>query len=559
MPKISGSQFVADSLEAYGVTHVFFVPVIISHSLAQMEFRTGIQRIMTHAEKSAVYMADGYARACGRPGISFAQCIGAANLAAALRDPFMACSPMVVFTGGPYTYTRHRHAYQEIDDFSMFKPVTKFSARVDHVSRLPDMLRQAFRTATTGTPGPAHIELEGHMGELEQQVDELTIVPEPQFGKLPGLRSQADPAAVAQAAQLLAKADRPVIVAGGGVRSSGAGAELRELAERLAVPVATSMNAKDVLPGNHPLNVGVPGTYSRKSANQVVLESDLVFFIGSLTGSQVTAKWRVPRPGTSVIQLDINPEELGRHYPNRVSLLGDAKATLAQLLEEVDASTAAKRFEWLARAEELGRQWRDESAEMMNSEAVPIRPERLCKDLSELMPPDTLLVSDTGHAGMWTGGMVDLNKPGQGFIRTAGSLGWGLPAALGAKLALPERPVLLFSGDGGFWYHLSELETAVRYGINAVMLINNNQSLNQTVDCYKDAYGGQLTGRHGELWRFNDVKFTDIARTMGVEGIRVQKPGELVGALDKAFSANKPFVVEVMTDIDAMAPLAYVG
>ena len=482
MPKISGSQFVADSLEAYGVTHVFFVPVIMSHTLAQIEHRTGIQRIMTHAEKSAVYMADGYARASGRPGISFAQCIGAANLAAALRDPFMACSPMVVFTGGPYPYTRHRHAYQEIDDFSMFKPVTKYSARVDRVSRLPDVLRQAFRSATTGTPGPAHIEVEGHMGELEEQVDELLLVPEPQFGQVPGLRSLADPDAVAQAARLWERANRPVIVAGGGVRSSAAGAELIELAERLAIPVATSMNAKDVMPGNHRLNVSVPGTYSRKSANQVVLEADLVFFVGSHSGSQVTGKWRVPRPGTPVIQLDIDPEELGRHYPNQVSLLGDVKATLAQLIEAADASTATNRAAWLDRT-----------------------------------------------------------------------------AALGAKLALPDRPVLLFSGDGGFWYHLAELETAARYGINAVLLSNNNQSLNQTVPCYKDAYGGQLSGRHGKLWKFMEVNFTDIARTMGVEGIRVQKPVELAGALDKAFSSNKPFVVEVMTDMSAMAPLAFLG
>ena len=453
---------------------------------------------------------------------------------------------------------RHHEPYA-CPDGAQFKPVTKFSARVDHVSRLPDVLRQAFRAATTGTPGPAHIEVAGHMGELEEQVDELTIVPEPQFGRVPGLRSLAEPAAVAQAARQLEKADRPVIVAGGGVRSSGAGAELTELAECLAIPVATSMNAKDVLPGNHRLNVGVPGTYSRKSANQVVLEADLVFFIGSLTGSQVTGKWRVPRPGTPVVQLDINPEELGRHYPNQVSLLGDVKATLGQLIEAADASTAANRAAWVARTEALGREWREEFAEVMNSDAVPIRPERLCKDLSELMPADTLLVADTGHAGMWTGGMIDLDKPGQGFIRTAGSLGWGLPAALGAKLALPGRPVLLFSGDGGFWYHLSELETAARYGINAVMLINNNKSLNQTADVFKDAYGGKLTGQHGKMWQFMDVNFTDIARTMGVEGIRVQKPGELSGALDKAFSLNKPCVVEVMTDIDAMAPLAFLG
>ncbi len=557
MPRLSGAQFIADSLATYGVTHVFFVPAIMNHTLAELDLRTDVKRIMTHGEKSAVYMADGYARASGRPGISFAQCVGAANLAAALRDPFLACSPMVVFTGGPYAATRHRHTYQEIDDFSLFKPLTKYSAQVHRVSRLPDVLRQAFRAATTGTPGPAHIELQGHMGEVELEVDELPVIAEPQFGQVPAFRPSADPLAVAQAARRMAAAERPVIVAGGGVRTSGAGPELMELAERLAIPVATALNAKDVIPGNHPLNVGVPGLYCRKSANQVVLEADLVFFIGSHTGSQVTFRWQVPPVGTPVIQLDINPAELGRHYPNEVSLLGDAKVVLRQLIEAADACTAPRRDRWVARAKVLVRAWYDEFASLLKSYAIPIRPERLCRELSRLMPPDTLLVSDTGHAGMWTGGMIDLNKPGQGFIRAAGSLGWGLPAALGAKLAQPDRPVLLFSGDGGFWYHLSELETAVRWNINAVLLVNNNKSLNQEIDPYTKAYGGQLRARHAELWQFSNVSFAELARTMGAEGFRVQSPSDLSGALARAFASRRPSVVEVMTEMSALAPLAF--
>ncbi|HJN08488.1 MAG TPA: thiamine pyrophosphate-binding protein [Pirellulaceae bacterium] len=550
MSRLSGAQFIADSLAANRVSHVFFVPAIMNQTLAELDLRTDINRVMTHGEKAAVYMADGYARASGRPGVCFAQCIGAANLAAALRDPFLACSPLVAFTGGPYPATRHRHAYQQIEDFPLFKPLTKYSASVDQISRLPDVLRQAFRAATTGTPGPAHIELQGHMGELELEVDELPIIAQEQFSQVPALRPSADPQAVAEAARRLQEAERPVIVAGGGVRTSGAGAELVELTQRLAIPVATSMNAKDVIPGNHPLNVGVPGLYCRKSANQVVLEADLIFFVGSHTGSQVTFNWQVPPVGTPVIQLDINPEELGRHYPNEVSLLADAKVALWQLVEATDPSTspstAAKRDAWVARAGTLARRWREEFAPLMNSEAVPIRPERLCRELTQLMPADTLLVSETGHSGMWTGGMIDLNEPGQGYLRAAGSLGWGLPAALGAKLALPERPVLLFSGDGGFWYHLSELETAVRWNINAVLLINNNRALSQEIDIYTKAYGGQLRGKHAEL-----------ARTMGADGFQVRKPGELSGALDKAFSSKKPSVVEVMTEMTAVAPLAF--
>jgi acetolactate synthase-1/2/3 large subunit len=160
---------------------------------------------------------------------------------------------------------------------------------------------------------------------------------------------------------------------------------------------------------------------------------------------------------------------------------------------------------------------------------------------------------------MWTGGFLDLVHPGQGYIRAAGSLGWGLPAALGAKLAQPERPVLLFSGDGGFWYHLAELETAVRWGIHVVLLINNNKSLNQERDVYRAAYGGRLQGRHAELWHFTDVSFAAIAGAMGAMGIRVMKPSDLNAALDRAFAAQRPCVVEVLSDPEAVAPLAWVG
>lgn len=558
MPKMTGAHFIAKSLESYGVTHVFFVPAIMSHTLAELDLSTGIKRIMTHGEKSAVYMADGYARASGRVGVSFAQCIGAANLAAGLRDAFLACTPLVVFTGGPYPQSRGRHFYQQINDFPLFAPLTKFSERVDHVSRLPDLMRQAFRSATTGTPGPVHLELNGHLGELEQEVSDLEVVPERRFGSVPPFRTAADLDSLTAAARLLEQAERPIMVVGGGARASGAGREVIALAERLSIPVATSLNAKDLVPAGHPLAVGVPGQYSRKSANQAVLEADLVFFVGSHTGSQVTFKWQIPRAGTRVVQLDIDPAELGRHYPNAVSLCGDVKMSLNQLLNMVSVATKEHRLAWLSRVQSLGRDWRSEFAEQLDSEAVPIHPARLCRELSDLLPTDALVVAETGHAGMWTGAMLDLKHPDQGYIRAAGSLGWGLPAALGAKLAVGPRPVLLFTGDGGFWYHLSELETAVRWNIPAVLLVNNNKSLNMEIDIYTDAYGGALKANHAELWKFADVSFASVAEQIGAKGITVRKPGEIGGALDEAFSCGKPCVIDVLTEIEALAPTAFI-
>jgi acetolactate synthase-1/2/3 large subunit len=328
---------------------------------------------------------------------------------------------------------------------------------------------------------------------------------------------------------------------------------LRALAERLNAPVATSLNAKDVIPGNHPLNVGVPGLYSRASANHVLLEADLVLFAGSKTGNQVTLKWQVPPLSVKVIHLDIDPAEIGRHYPDTLGVLGDAKLGLAELTDAL-GTDAGDHADWARRAADLVRSWREQWAEPMASDQVPIRPERLSAELTAHLPDDALLVSDTGHSGMWTGGMIDLCRPGQGYIRAAGSLGWGLPAALGAQVAQPGRPVVLFTGDGGLWYHIGELETAARRQIPAVIVVNNNGSLNQEINPYSAAYGGSLHGRHGELWHFRETDFARVAESMGVLGLTVKKAADFEGALHKALASNGPAVIDVVTDVEALAP-----
>jgi acetolactate synthase I/II/III large subunit len=552
--KTSGAEYLARTLDAYGVTAVFFVPTILSKTLYEMEMRTDISRILTHGEKAAVYMADGYARASGRPGVCMAQTVGAANLAAGLRDPFLGCSPVIALTGGPYNWSRGRNYYQEIEDFPLFKPVTKFSAQVTDAGRLPDLLASAFSVSVAGQPGPTHLEVFGHSGEDVEDGEVAAAVPAPRPFAVPAYRTRAPADAIAAAVRLLAAASRPVIVAGGGVRASGASAELRALAERLNIPVATALNAKDQLPGDHPLNVGVPGVYARASANQVLLEADLVLYVGSKTANQVTLNWQIPPISTKTIQLDIEPAELGRHYPDTLGLVTDAKLGLADLAAAAEPDDSPARLAWARRAQDIVRRWRDQYAELMASDAEPIRPERLAAEFSRHLPDDALLVSDTGHSGMWTGGMVDLTGPGQGYIRAAGSLGWGLPAALGAQVARPDRSVILWTGDGGLWYHVGELETAARWRIPAVIVVNNNRSLNQEIHPYSKAYGGSLHGRHGELWHFRDTDFAAVAESMGVLGLTVRKAADFDAALEKALASRGPALINVVTEIEAMAP-----
>ena len=218
------------------------------------------------------------------------------------------------------------------------------------------------------------------------------------------------------------------------------------LAERLDIPVAVTMNGKECIPDDHPLSVGNVGTYGRRAANQVVAEADLVFFAGSRAGGLTTNNWKLPAPGTPTIQLDINGEELGRNYPAGVGLLGDAKLTLRQMVE-VTPGTA--RPAWRARAQALLAEWRAGLEAACRSDAMPIRPERLCRELTEFLPAQAILVSDTGHAAIWTGTMVGLRRPGQRYLRCAGTLGWGLPGRAGGQVRPAEPPGrLLHRGRG---------------------------------------------------------------------------------------------------------------
>ena len=556
MARMTGAQALAEMLQGYGVSHVFMVPAVLRRTFAEMEHRTKIKRLHTHGEKAAAYMADGYARASGRPGVCMAQVVGALNLAAGLRDAWLAHSPVIAFTGGRDPKTKFRKVYQEVDDVPAFETVTKWNATVDAVERIPDMVRQAFRAAVSGAPGPVHLQFRGNEGQIDQEEADMEPFCESRFAQVPPFRPEPDAASVRAALMLLKEALQPVIVAGGGVRASGAAHELVALAEKLQIPVATSLNGKDSINGSHPLSVGVVGTYSRESANRVVAMADLVFFIGTEAGGMTTHVWTVPKVGVAAIQIDIDPEALGRNYPLKVAVNGDAKATLVRMLGEADTSSAARREPWLATVRGLCEEYAAKYGELLESDAVPIRPERLCSELTRHTPDDAIVVVDTGHAGMWMGGMYDLNSANQDYLRSAGHLGWAFPAGLGAKCACPDRPVVTFTGDAGLWYHIAEIETAVRWRINAVTVVNNNASGNQSKRGFDRAYGGKQTEQAHELWTFNPMNFARLAENMGALGLRVEKAADFAPALARALEAKRPAVIDVVTDIEALAPLA---
>jgi acetolactate synthase-1/2/3 large subunit len=554
----TGARVLAEMLDGYGVTHVFHVPAILRRTMVEIEARTGIKRIRPHGEKPAAYMADGYARASGKPGICMAQVVGAQNLAAGLRDAYLAHSPVIAFTGGRDPRTKFRHVYQEVDDLPSFETVTKFNATIDAVERIPDLLRQAFRVAVSGSPGPVHLQFAGNEGQIDQEEADMEVLWEERFARVLPFRPAALDTELIAALDLIKAAERPVLVAGGGVRASGGSSALVGLAELLNIPVATSLNGKDTIPGTHPLSVGVVGTYSRASANQVVGESDLVVFIGTTTGGMTTHSWQVPPIGRRAIQIDIDPEALGRNYPLEIAIQADARTALLRMAELIGPVTDPKSSAWGDHAGNVVSAWRDEWHHLTNSDAVPLRPERISADLTRLVPDDAIVVVDTGHAGMWMGGFYDVRVETQSYLRSAGHLGWAFPASLGAKCASPDRPVVCFTGDSGLWYHIAEIETAVRFGINTITVVNDNHSGNQSMRGFDRAYGGKQTEQAKELWVFTEVDFARIAEDIGAVGIRVEKPEDFGRAMERALESDRPVVIDVVTEIEAVAPPAVV-
>jgi len=548
---MNGSEWLARALAGTGTTHVFFVESVLRRTLLELR-DLGVTPILAHTEKAAAYMADGYARVARRPGLCMAQAVGAANLASGLQDPYLGRSPVIALTGRKPPSFQHRNAYQELAHSPLFAAVTKFSSPVDSTAELPRLLRHAWRAALSEMPRPTHLDLSGNQGdEIELGRTSEPPVIDPEARSIPAHRPVADSADIERAAAVLTAARRVAIVAGDGAAASQAGPELLALAEALAAPVATTLGARGIIPTTHRLSARVAGSYSAPPANRIVHGADLVLFVGCDTGDQVTLNWRVPRPDATIVQIDADPLELGRSYPNTTGLLGDPKATLARLTRVIGHPARDTGF-----AEEAARivvDWRAIMVPLMDSEVGLPRVERLCAEVSRALPPDAILVADTGYSGIWTGTLVELNGAGQTYLRAAGSLGWSFPASLGAKCAAPGRQVLCFTGDGAFYYHLAELETARRCGIAVAVVVNNNSGFGQNLTGVRRVAGNR-PGRGEELIRFGPTDFTEVAKSFGVRGIRVERADALALALNEALHAGEPVVVDVVTDIEPRAP-----
>lgn len=550
---IKGARYIAETLRAYGVDHVFFMDAVLRRTLAECG-TVGIRRILAHSEKGAAYMADGYARASGRATVVMAQSVGAANLAAGLQDARLFGAPLIAMTGRHIAAFQYRNAYQELPHEPMFSAFVKSSYRVDVPDQLPRTMRQAFRDAVSPPVRPVHVDVAGNTGSVTDFA-ELAVDPavEPEYARVPAQRTQPDPGQLARAVRALSAAQRPVLIAGAGAVMAQAEKAIRDFAEKTSIPVLASLDAKAVLTDDHPLFGGVVGTYSCNCANRLVAEADLVLFVGCDAGDQVTNNFTLPRPGVATIQIDTDPAELGRNFGGTIGIQSDLDAALGALASMMPA---AERKQWCARLRTLVQEWRDEIASRLNSDAVPIRPERICRDLGDWLPADAIVVADTGYASQWTGTMLPLRHSNQRYFRAAGSLGWAFPAALGVKCACPDRPVICFTGDGGMMYHLTELETALRWNLPTITIVNNNSRLGQGLRNLTAAHKG-IEGRLEDLCVYLPTNYAAVAESFGALGIRVEKPSDLRPAFERALKANRPAVIDVVSDPMILADLSW--
>ncbi|WP_159450455.1 thiamine pyrophosphate-binding protein [Bradyrhizobium mercantei] len=551
----TGADILAEQLLKSGVSHIFFVDAILRDTLIKLR-KAGVSTVLAHSEKAAAYMADGFARITGKPGVCMAQSVGAANLAAGLQDAWLGMHPVIAITGRKPASQQDRNAYQEIDHQKAFAAVAKYSGSISTITDVPRVMAQAWRYAVSGTQRPVHIDVAGLMGETLEMCTPSSKQPDPvspmqRLSLIPPLEQ------LKAAAREIAEARRVVIVAGTAAVSSAAGPALTEIAEFLDAPFATTTGARAMAPTRHRLGIGCIGSYGNPVTNSIVHEADLVLVVGCQLSDQNTHGWRIPAAGQRIVQIDSDPHEIGRNYPNCLAVAGDPRLAIEGLLKILKESGGGPRArDFGTRAETEMASWRTKHGSDAMNGKNPVSVERLCAEITAALPPDGIVVADTGYSTIWSSALIEFNGAGQSYIRAAGSLGWSFPAALGAKCAAPDRPVICFTGDGAFYYHLPELETALRNDIAIVVVINNNSGFGQGAVNMRAR--GLAMDDVDHMAGFRRTNFAEIAKAFGVEAVRIEQPGDLASALKSALASNRITVIDVVTDFLSRPPEPWV-
>ncbi|TWI35761.1 acetolactate synthase catalytic subunit [Paracoccus sulfuroxidans] len=553
----SGAHVLAEALQRHGVTQVFGQSIPSAFFLAAPDY--GIRQVGYRTENGGAAMADAFARISGQVAVVTAQNGPAATLLVpGLAEALKASIPVVAIVQDVSRLHTDKNAFQELDHLALFSGVAKWVRRVTEISRIEDYVDMAFAAAATGRAGPAVLLVPlDILDELRAGVPQTPR--QASLGRYPLDPVAPDPARVAEAAALLAGAERPLVIAGGGVHSARAYAALGELQE-LGFPIATTVMGKGAVDETHPLTLGIAGYFMGPGARaaelaQMVREADVILLVGNRTNQNGTDSWKLYPEGARYIQLDIDGSEVGRNY-EALRLVGDARLGLEALVaalkgKDLSARAAARPGVEAEIAEGLAKGAAARDARR-NSDASPLRPERVVAEIDRLIGPDAIVVADASYSSIWVADGITIRQPGQRVLTPRGlaGLGWGLPYALGAKAAQPDAPVVCLTGDGGFAHVWGEIETSKRMNLPVVVVVLNNQILG-----YQKHAELTLFGAHTDVVHFQPVDHAAIARACGVEGIRIDNPADLPAALETALSSNVLTVIDVVTDERAYPPV----
>ena len=513
--------------------------------------RLGLAHHLIDDERTGIFAADAYAKVSGRVGLVDATLgPGATNLVTGLVEALNAGSPIVAIVGDSHRDHSWKNMTQESRQVEILRPACKELIRVESIGRIPELVRRAFTVATSGRPGPVVLDVPEDIAHTIHDFDAADFYGDARFESVPALRSRPDAAAVAEAAQLLTQAKRPIILAGGGVHISGAAAALTAFADELSIPVAHTLTGKGAIPCNSPLSVGLFGRYDR-IANDLIDAADVILVVGCKLGEIATKRYTLPASSKIVIHLESLAEEMGRTLQTYLPLWGDARLGIQDLHQEVAAEGPAIRERQAAYRDEISRKiaaWRAEVDDRVNSSEVPINIARLLTEINRALPADGYLVADGGFAAHWSGLLFDTKEPGRRFVPDRGfaSIGYGLPGAIGVAMAATGHPVLSITGDGGFNMAVGALETARRLGVTFTVIVVNNAASGY-VKALQHLVYGEGSYHASDLCELN---YADIARSFGCQGIRVESPDELAGALKQALASEGPTVLDVVVTRD---------
>jgi thiamine pyrophosphate-dependent acetolactate synthase large subunit-like protein len=534
MGSITGSELLAKSLKAQGMDTLFYLmggPMLETESAC---IKLGVRAIDSRHEQGASMMAHAYSRLTRRPGVCMASSgPGTINMATGVANAFIDAAPLVAVGGTSPRVYFGMDAFQEVDQLSLFKPITKWATRVLDAKRIPDVVATAFRQATSGRPGPVFLDLPG---DILGEVVEESSVTMPAHWK-PAPRAHGDPAAISEAIALLARAERPLIIAGSGVWWSDAAAVLQTFVETAGIPFYTTPLSRGSIPEDHELAF----LFARAKAFS---EADVVLNVGTRF-NYVIQFGRPPRWATDlkVIQVDVDPTELGHNRPADVPIFGDARAVLQQLTAEARGKLDKGRYRtWVERLKSIDAEKGLESEKAMSEDQVPIHPLRLCKEVRDFLRRDAILVVDGQEILNYGRQSIPTFTAGHRLNSGPfGCMGVGLPFGIGAKVACPDTQVVVLHGDGSYGINGTEIDTAVRHKIPVLVVISNNGGW--TADPKQDKPGRNL----------GYTRYDKVAIDYGAHGEFVEKPHEIRAALERAYASRKPAVVNVVTDYTARA------